>query len=566
MSHHNLDEREIVKLLRSASALEPTAAEHAAAVARVRASFSSGSAATFPMRLSRRRLILGAAAAVGALLLAIAMLLLATRPRTAWAELEAAAEASGQFRGWVSVRMNLPNAKPFMVFDTELLSRAQFWPPDDKGRSAVRFFDHRRSTDSYWSPAAGTVFVGELSPAELEMTYERYARHFNQAVDFREQLTNMREALGAGNLDVRSARDDGLDRFDIDWYFRDASGKRRPTPVDTTSYWVDPKTHLITKVRHARWGEKPSTTVYEYNHPIVTSIYDLGIPRDAKIVDRRPTGEVKDLLDQLDRRIAAGTGDGFAMIATVAAAQDAVAGGPVLDTLDVYAQSDHRWMWAQYLVGHAPGRDAMMNATQKPQLAAPPGWPDLIPAATITLVKDLKPNDLFAQLGDRSYRGGNAVIDEGDPASAQDAAYFGVPGLYWPGRFRLRVYSPWTAVSLHKNPDGTHTIVSEEMVPHATRRYKSHEVTLDPQSGLPLTAVDRVFDDAGIERRVERLTFHSNLRTPAGVWLPQKWTDEAFSSGGQLAYRKEAILRFDPAARVPDSWFDPPGKRFTANP
>src|SRR5206468_4090868 len=163
----------------------------------------------------------------------------------------------------------------------------------------------------------------ELSPAELEMNYQRYAKRFNQAVDFREQLKNMREALGAGNLDVRSARDGDLDRFDIEWYFRDARGQRRPTPVDTTSYWVDPKTHLVAKLRHARWGEKSTTTVYEYNHPIVNEIYDLGVPRDAKVIDRRPTGHLKDLLDALDRRIESGTGDGVAIVTTVAAAQDA---------------------------------------------------------------------------------------------------------------------------------------------------------------------------------------------------------------------------------------------------
>jgi hypothetical protein len=98
------------------------------------------------------------------------------------------------------------------------------------------------------------------------------------------------------------------------------------------------------------------------------------------------------------------------------------------------------------------------------------------------------------------------------------------------------------------------------------RRHASHEVTLDPQSGLPVTAIDRVFDDAGVERRVERLTFHSSLRTPGGVSLPQQWAYESFSPPDKLAYRKESTLRFDPAARVPGSWFDPPGKRFAAKP
>ena len=556
-----------MRLLRSAARLEPSQAEHAAAVARVRASLDASGPATPHERRGRWRLAAGIAAAVGIVVLAAVAVMVATRPRTAWAQLQAAAEASGQFRGWVSVRADLPNARPFMVFDTERLSRAEFRPADNKGRRAVRFMDHRRSTDSFWSPDAGTIFVGELSPAELELTYERYAKHFNQAVDFREQLKNMREALGAGNLDVRSERDGGLDRFNMDWFLRDAGGKRQSTPVDAMFCWVDPKTHLIIKVRHAQRGQQPSTLVYEYNHPIVNDIYDLGVPRDAKVVDRRPTGALKDRLDALDRRIATGTGDGVAVITTVTRAPDAAAaGGPVLDTLEIYAQSGDRWMWAQFLVGREKGRDPTMNGGQQPQLAPPPGWPKLEPAAAVALVKDVRPDDLFVRDRERSFRSfkGSKVLATGDPASVQDSAYFGVPGRYWPGRFRLRMYySLWLAASLRQDADDAETVIVDELDDSAKTRQASRQVTVTKRTGVPTAAVTRVFDGAGVERMTERWTFTSNLRTAAGTVLPERWTYEArFAPPEKRSYRTESTLRFEVNTRVPDTWFEPPRRRF----
>ncbi|HEY2589076.1 MAG TPA: hypothetical protein VGI81_25255 [Tepidisphaeraceae bacterium] len=562
MSYRDLDQRAIVRLLRSAATVEPAAAEHSALVARVRAATFEISAPP-SVRRGRWRTAIGVAAAVGALLLAIGAIFLATRPRTAWAQLEAAAQASAEFRGWVGVRADAPGARPFVFFDTERLSRAYVGPPDAKGRMPVRLLDHRRATDFYWSPAAGCLFVSDLSPAEMEMTYERYAKKFNQAVDFNEQLKNMREAVGAGNLDVRSERDGPFDRFDIDWFRRDASGRREPTPVDAMSYWVDPKTHLIAKVRHARRGEKPVTQVYEYNDPVVNDIYDLGVPRDAKVVDRRPTGVLKNRLDALDRWIEAGTGDGVAIVTTVTAQQDPGGGkGPALDTLEIYGRSGDRWVWAQYLVGRGPGRDAAGNARQRPQLAAPSGWPNLAPAAAVALVKNLRPDDLFVHAGDRSYRSFKGRMTEAKPASRGDAAYFGLPGLFWPGRFRLRLYEPQSAPSLRHEANGDETIGVDQIDMDSMKRYASHEVTLSKQTGLPVAAASRIFDAADVERLTDRWTFVSNLQTRAGIVLPERWTYEGSAAPGRRSIRKESTLRFDSNLRVPESWFESPVKRF----
>jgi hypothetical protein len=559
-----LNEHEIIRLLRMAAQVEPSTAEHAAVVARVRLS-SADRAAASSIRSGRRwRLWVGAAAAAGALLLGLAAILIATRPRTAWAELEAAAEASGEFRGWVSVRGDRPTARPFMIFDTERFSRASFGPADKDGRWPVRLMDHRRATDSYWSPAAGAIFVSELSPAELETTYEWYSKRFNIAVNFREQLENMRKAMGAGNLDVRSDRDGPLERFDMNWFLRDASGRRQPTPVDAMSYWVDPNTHLIAKMRHVRQGAQPSTLVYEYNHPVVNDIYDLGVPRDAKVVDNRPTGAVKDLLDALDRRIEAGTGDGVAVVATVTARQDAAGKGPILDTLEIYGRSRDRWVWARYLVGRAPGRDPEGNASQPQQLAPPPGWPNIEPAAAVALVNGVQPDDLFVRDGNRAYRSfkGSKGLLEDEPGEMQDAAYFGVPGRYWPGRFRLRLYLPPSVASLRQEADGSQTISVVEMDWSGATRHASHEITLSKQTGLPTAAAYKIFGGAGVELYTERWTFVSDVRTPAGIILPARWTDETFAPPDKRYSRKEATLRFDPDARVPETWFDPPSRRF----
>jgi hypothetical protein len=564
VSHQIFHERQIVRALRAAGRIESPAAEYAGIAAAVRESLAAATPARPRVRTGRwagrRRLATGIAAAVATLLVGLSLLMLVARPRSAWAQLQAAAEATGQFRGWVSVHAMLEDGSegpPLLMIDTDRGSRVEFGPADARHRLGVRFMDHPHATDSYYSPAADQIFISELSPNERERTYEEFSRHFNLAVDFRQQLKNMGTEVGAGNLDVRSSREGGLERFDVDWYLRDANGRRQRTPVHATTYWVNPATQLITKARHMLRDRTPSTFIYRYNDPVVHDIYDLGVPRDAKIVDHRPTGPLRDRLDRIDRRIAAGTGDGVAIVTTTVIDQGAPAPGRALDTLEIYAQSGERWIWAQYLVGQNDGRKDSL----RPQLEPPPGWPHIEPAAALELVKDLRPADLLLRDGKRSYR----AFSGDEPPRPSDAAHFGLPGRAWPGRYRLRTYEPWSAASLRQNADGSETIVVEMTDRDGGARVKSEELTLDKQSGLPTSAADRPLGPSGKQVLTERWTFTSNLKTPAGIVLPEHWTYSRITPpGDKRAFRTESTLRFDPRARVPETWFYPPARRFNS--
>ena len=299
-----------------------------------------------------------------------------------------------------------------------------------------------------------------------------------------------------------------------------------------------------------------------FDHPVVHDMYDLGVPRDSKLVDRRPTSALKERLDALDRRIEARTGDGATIVTTVAVAQGNGNDGLVLDTLEIYAQLNGRWAWAQYLVGRQAGRDAVGNRNQRPQLAPPTGWPNLEPKAALELAKNVQPYDLFVHDGARKFRSFRGRRSSGEQASVQDAAYFGVPGWYWPGRFPLSVYSPFSKAALRQEANGDETIIVDAMDQTGTRRWASREVTLGAATGLPAAAAVRIFDDKGVERRDEHWRFLSNLKTPVGVWLPGRWTYEfRVAAAKDQPIQKESILRFDPNVGPLESWLEALKKR-----
>jgi hypothetical protein len=558
MSNVDLDERRIVRLLRSAHRLEPLAADYEAVSARVRVSLLNQR--TPRNRFVLRRMVLtGVAAAIVLAASALAVILLATHTSPAWAELQAATETSSDFRGWVSMSTDSPAAAPFRIFDTESGSSVAFESSDPSGNRSLRFIDHRNATDSYWSAATGTVFVSELSPSELEMTYARDTQRLGNQLDFRELLKAVEPEMARGDLDLSAHRDGEFDRFDLNLYRRDNNGIREAAAVDAMSYWVEPKTHLIRKVRHLRRDQKPSTVLYGYNNPRVRDIHDLGVPPNAKVVDRRATGLLKERLDALDQRIESRTGDGVAVICTVTTQQNENSKEPVLDALEIYGQSGNRWVWAEYLVGRTMGRDSVGNGNQRPQLEPPPGWPQVDPRVAIELVRGLQPNDLFIRNADRSVRSfkGNGVNRAGHPASSQDAAYFGVPGLYWPGRFKMQIYSPWAATTLHSGD------VEKVEVNHfeeaGVHRYASFELTLSNQTGLPLTFSHRVYDAQNVERLAETWSFLDSLQTPAGVRLPRRWIHRSYSlPDSKESLVRESTLSFDRGLRVPEAWFDVP--------
>jgi hypothetical protein len=195
-------------------------------------------------------------------------------------------------------------------------------------------------------------------------------------------------------------------------------------------------------------------------------------------------------------------------------------------------------------------------------LAPPSEWPILEPAAALELVKNVQPYDLFVRDGARKFRSFRGRRSSGEQASVQDAAYFGVPGWYWPGRFRLWVYSPFSTASLRREATGDETIVVDAMDRAGARRWASREVTLSAATGLPAAAAVRIFDDKGVERRDEHWRFLSNLKTPEGVWLPGRWAYEFQVAGAKdQSIQKESILRFYPNVGALESWLEALKKR-----
>ena len=240
------------------------------------------------------------------------------------------------------------------------------------------------------------------------------------------------------------------------------------------------------------------------------------------------------------------------------------------DTLEVYAQSGHRWTWAEYRVGpEVPGTAGRQNADHPPVLPRPPGWPDLDPAAAVAWVreKDAPPADRYAQDGQHIWRGvGPFPPTYQEPVGAEDAAWLTFPGRLWPGRSALHAYYPWSVGTHRANADGTETVEYADDASQKKSHLSARVLKLDARTGLPIEFVRRenLTASADVLWRTVRTTFASTLQTPAGVELPERWTfEEVRGAPDTMTVRPEGRLRFDPAVKVPESWYGPPAVRDT---
>jgi hypothetical protein len=398
--------RRIIDLTRDVSRVEPDSDEVRMAVQSMRDRMTRPQSRAAG-RTWRRKVVLvssGIAALVG---IGISILAVISFPQSATAaaeNLNRSAAATHAYKGWVHVRPQTsgdpaPASQPAMVerdvvihFNTADGTFAMQFELNGI-RCAVLSQPAKQQQEMY-SAAVRQIRIDNLSKDSANNWFKHIAEVPVQLADV---LAAM-EKDGAVKLDVKESQDGELSRFDLTFKGdpEKAPAQYREMVSEPRTVWTDPKSGLIRKMQ-TRTGGRAVLAEFTYGSPEIRDIYDLGVPRDAMVLDARnttpsplpsiatqpagrqetpdPSVDLKVVSERIASRVERGLGDHVAVLC-----EETVLDPPQPmrreGRITLYAREGDRAHQTNYLAAPA---GVFMGL-----LGFPPGWPtpkldDLLP-------------------------------------------------------------------------------------------------------------------------------------------------------------------------------------------
>lgn len=370
-----------------------------------------------------------------------------------------------------------------------------------------------------------------------------------------EKLLQLSKAKGTV---VTKSNDGELTRFDI--------ANSDDASIHTT-VWSDPQTNHIRKVNATRKGDA-STAEYTYGAPRIRDIYDVGVPRDAEIVDGRPAPDAARVVTRLSDRIAKGFGNGVAVLTESRGmvGRDGVERFD-LGELTLYARHGDRNISMRYTVTDS---QAARNGAHwlRP---IPNGWPwPKLEQILAVLGPNNYPLGGHITIGDRTWDVDPSRVQEMAPGVASQSYYlYSIGSLIWPNRELLGLNIPGTQVTLVTEPARPSMIAlargaQREIDPRLPTSDDRRTYWMDPEhDDMPVETIDTIHvpsSRAGEKKQRERITrYLEYAQLPNGQWYPTRW--EVESSSLNLPPLTMCLQIF-PGATLDEAWFTNPNERF----
>lgn len=545
----------------------PTAESTRRALARVQAAL--------PKARPARRLRWIVPASIAAAVLVALTITLALLPAKASAEemLATTLKANEEYKGWVHLTYGKED-KTIIHWNTQngdFAAQYQAIAPHDspaKPGIAARFVDKASGLFYDYHNDIATIRIGAWSP-------ERHHPGSNTPLSFAGLLDQLHEVAGENAVKITQSQDRGRDRFDItiakpaadqmpEEFQSGAGSLGRPTTV-----WVDPGTKLI---RAAVVDGKEINVAY--GPPEFHSIYDAGVPRDAKIIDNRPTPEALAVVNRLRARIDKPFPDGIVVKLTYASSSA---------ELQLYYRAGANWAARAYRVALPSETSPQVSSIQLPD-----HW------------QDAGSEELFRRMAavfPESETGGDGTTawdGEFDPVTGEQFLSYGIQDFDVSGKSRYRsgkaagrqTYAGATAKSMERNFSPLLAIYPQEINMAFTTDNHLDLITAPDQPGELAFRVlfpdeapgslrfmtqewfDPAHDDRSVlfqklvfasstSRQVEwrtdtRFAQYANLPLPDGRSYPTAWTETNYDGAGNISDTRFTEFRFFPGRQLPD--------------
>jgi hypothetical protein len=237
-----------------------------------------------PRRVSpwRARLIAGSAVAAVAAAAAVLALVL-VRPTNAWAEIAAAL----QKKPWVHARILGPDGKVY----------AESWSSNLTGVSASRrgaeaeYHDAMLRIVTKYVPGEESIYRMRENPEKLTQSPD----FFRQLLESKDRAVSPYVGMDVVAQSRRDVVEDGRAWADITLTLKVVGGDRK----QDVRYRVDPQTKLPHSSVFQSIEGPIGTILFDYPENGPHDIFDLGVPRTAKIVDRLPGNDLETILSGL---------------------------------------------------------------------------------------------------------------------------------------------------------------------------------------------------------------------------------------------------------------------------
>jgi hypothetical protein len=223
----------------------------------------------------------------------VVAIVLLTLPRTVDAAeaLRATSQASRNYQGWVHVTMDISQDSTGIV--RLIASDIHLHFNNSSGASVIEFRVFGSECITMFSPETGKEMEyiglsGELQVSSLNKKQEEESRkRMLRSPVNPEDVIAQAKADGGPDPTVTKSFDQGMDRFDVVFH---ANSTTQPTSdrepsAGSMTVWSDPESNLIRKMTTIQDDGKPITMTFSYGDPQIRDIYDLGVPRSAKVVE-----------------------------------------------------------------------------------------------------------------------------------------------------------------------------------------------------------------------------------------------------------------------------------------
>ncbi|HEX4053169.1 MAG TPA: hypothetical protein VHX86_02790 [Tepidisphaeraceae bacterium] len=459
--------------------------------------------------------------------------------------LQNAANATRGFKGWVHV-MPVGQGDPLSAIKLRVQSIDINTSSGDfaivanvYGALIVQMYSPAAHEMRTYTSLSGTVLISSV-PGDAAET-RRAAEFPFKLADFLKRITSR----GLTAPTVAESNDQGLQKFNLT--LSDDSKKTLDQypelPNGNATLWVDPQSKLIRKMTSQIEGQ-PVIMEYTYGEPNIRDIYDLGVPKTARIVDNRqvetdanrpamsnlpPTAQlvkdesidVKAFEARLQKRIDRDWGD-FVLLECHKTGRGHSEGQLTID-----ARQGDKALYAIYLLS--------------PELALwggegfPKGWPTPMLSDVVSQLRSVRPLGSDAFDGKTAWHGDmisgfNIQPTTGNSASLEVKSAM----VFWPLLAPLPDHFGSRKVEILRDPARPGLIVvhidetSTFQVPDSKAAYHSDALYwLDPaHDDLPVETVEhsnaRGGDKLNFLRHVVYLDF---ARVAEGRWYPSHWQD-----------------------------------------
>jgi hypothetical protein len=257
--------------------------------------------------------------------------------------------------------------------------------------------------------------------------------------------------LGSNWKDVQPTDDGPLKKYDLaagNPILANPALPREPLAAVPDTVWVDPKTGMLAKtITHLSNSVRTweVTVAYEFGIDGPADIYGAGVPRDARIVDNRPSPETKQILDRVQNRINKGF-DNYVGVLTDSLARPEGGVDPIRTTVKLFARKGQLGLAQTYAV--LPRR-----LPNHPGIALPDKWPDVSGEELFALARESTPHSFVAFDKEKVYAG-RFLRGRMDPSYAATVDRWTAMNLsnvaqyMWPNFGAFNRYTPQTQFRL----------------------------------------------------------------------------------------------------------------------